>query len=498
MKKHKSTSLFSILVKTCIFVFAIAFSTCAFSLNSYAVGSFSVPNTTNTSTFDIDIYGGCIFNVYTLTQGTSSDSDDVDVLLGGNSVSGTQNKSDLYNCGYRYTNSRFDYYQHSIAQHRVLTYTAGSITSDTYALVSGSTNIIGNYNANFANYDFDIYNSIEAMYVKYETSSSTSSFTLPTVSATAYAEFMYAFDMPVTSAHTGTSFVLDSTSISASHAPVGQSTALAYINDSIVSWCTVLDGTNSNDTPEALGFSVSELFNYDHVTPTGYTSCFIIGYIPLYEDGYLEFNNKTLKFKALDASGYSDMYTTDGKNLAYYGYVWPSMFRSPTYKQMGARYDDSFKYINPYFKIQWPTSEDEYEAFITRYFSAYSFTDNQRDGSSLEQNNDLPSDSSVIGWWSVFNFAGAVVFPFQNLINLFTDVSSTHCVSIPVISSMLGIPSDQQAQYCSWFPPSVINILTPVISIFSMIVLFGFIINWLSERQSTTTLFASASRSAKK
>lgn len=73
---------------------------------------------------------------------------------------------------------------------------------------------------------------------------------------------------------------------------------------------------------------------------------------------------------------------------------------------------------------------------------------------------------------SLFNFS--VLNPFAGLLGMFND--GTGCFSIPVIGGMLGL---ENKEYCSWFPASVRNILTPVIGMAGTIVLFGFVVSWL-------------------
>lgn len=82
-------------------------------------------------------------------------------------------------------------------------------------------------------------------------------------------------------------------------------------------------------------------------------------------------------------------------------------------------------------------------------------------------NADWFSSLSNLFSFSIFN-------PFAPIFNLFTNGQS--CASIPIIAGMLHAESDQ---YCSWFPLSVRNVLTPVFSLASVMLLFGFIVRWL-------------------
>ncbi len=73
---------------------------------------------------------------------------------------------------------------------------------------------------------------------------------------------------------------------------------------------------------------------------------------------------------------------------------------------------------------------------------------------------------------SLFNFS--VLNPFDSLFSAFKPGDG--CVSIPTISRWLH---SDNAQYCSWWPASVRSVLTPVFSIASMMLIFGFVVRWL-------------------
>lgn len=73
----------------------------------------------------------------------------------------------------------------------------------------------------------------------------------------------------------------------------------------------------------------------------------------------------------------------------------------------------------------------------------------------------------------VFSFS--VQNPFTALFGAFT--SGNTCVSIPTIAAMIN---SDNTQYCPWFPASVRNVLTPVLSMLSMMVIFGFVVKWLN------------------
>lgn len=84
--------------------------------------------------------------------------------------------------------------------------------------------------------------------------------------------------------------------------------------------------------------------------------------------------------------------------------------------------------------------------------------------------------SSVADYFSslrdLFNFN--IFNPFLPLMNMFSDQSS--CANIPIIAGMIH---SEETQVCPWFPQSVRQILTPVISLASAMLVFGFFVRWL-------------------
>ena len=96
----------------------------------------------------------------------------------------------------------------------------------------------------------------------------------------------------------------------------------------------------------------------------------------------------------------------------------------------------------------------------------------------FEASNDT---NLFMSWFNVFNFG--FVFPFRYLLNSFTDGQT--CVDIPIIGGMLYNPD---VKYCSWWSSDIRNILTPVISIFNLILITSFVIRWVSGGSENSTL----------
>lgn len=95
---------------------------------------------------------------------------------------------------------------------------------------------------------------------------------------------------------------------------------------------------------------------------------------------------------------------------------------------------------------------------------------NQEKQEESQREQSASGDSSQAQ--GLFNFN--VLNPFANLWNAF---NSSGCVSIPTIAGMLH---STNTTYCPWFPSSVRSTLTPVMAIASSMLLFGFVVRWLS------------------
>lgn len=74
-------------------------------------------------------------------------------------------------------------------------------------------------------------------------------------------------------------------------------------------------------------------------------------------------------------------------------------------------------------------------------------------------------------------FRFTFINPFLPIFNMFSDNSS--CAQIPTISSMIH---SQETQVCPFFSSSVRSTTTPVLSLVSMMLVFGFVVHWLGAR----------------
>ena len=135
----------------------------------------------------------------------------------------------------------------------------------------------------------------------------------------------------------------------------------------------------------------------------------------------------------------------------------------------------------------------EFESFFTMYVitngdSSLSTSSGEFQVGGNNVNNAPvlpPSDTSTDAWYNkflnAFNFS--LLNPFQSIFNMFQN--SSECHHIPIISGMLNVEDDK---YCPWFPATVRQITTPVISIAATMLLFGFFISFLKSSSGNDTI----------
>lgn len=88
-----------------------------------------------------------------------------------------------------------------------------------------------------------------------------------------------------------------------------------------------------------------------------------------------------------------------------------------------------------------------------------------------EAEREESAKSDANGLAGIFNIT--ILNPFAGIWEIF---NSGGCTSIPTISAWLG---SEDTTYCSWWPQSIRATLTPVFSLASMMLLFGFVMRWL-------------------
>lgn len=89
-----------------------------------------------------------------------------------------------------------------------------------------------------------------------------------------------------------------------------------------------------------------------------------------------------------------------------------------------------------------------------------------------EQDRENQGKSDMDDATGIFNFN--LLNPFAGIFGLFKSHST--CASIPTLAAW--VHSDTSV-VCSWWSSSVVSVLTPVFGIFSMMIVFGFLVSWL-------------------
>lgn len=95
--------------------------------------------------------------------------------------------------------------------------------------------------------------------------------------------------------------------------------------------------------------------------------------------------------------------------------------------------------------------------------------DKQEEAEREQQGKD---DSDEV--LSIFNFNFSN--PFAPILDMF---SSNQCVNIPTIAQWIHSPT---SQYCSWWSQPVRQVATPIFGLGSSMLLFGFIVRWLKQK----------------
>lgn len=208
---------------------------------------------------------------------------------------------------------------------------------------------------------------------------------------------------------------------------------------------------------------------------------FQISYLPSYTTGY-SFSSLTFLCGELCQNSYPSSL----QFAQMYGFGFEANIEGITHAQRGVKWNADFVNLSPnylaYSNDLWKMS---YQKFFFDYIipedtDAYNVMAGLAGRVSTSNNfktsgwNDIVGSNPGQSWWgNIFNLSG-LLFPFQSFFAGFTD---SQCVAIPTIGGMLGLGANQQ--YCSWWSSSIRSILTPVFSVSAILLLFGFIINWL-------------------
>ena len=205
---------------------------------------------------------------------------------------------------------------------------------------------------------------------------------------------------------------------------------------------------------------------------------FIATYLPQYNFAYsvnhFQYSVDTdIVQNNLNLGGFSQWYVGIGNNSS------SSTFPKLDYFNLSQPYNKNFSY--PYTSIR----SLSHFVFTCSSESCLDTAGTLLNNYHIKHSNDVSgwdfTQNPGSSWFNVFNFG--VIFPFSSLFNSFTD---NRCVDIPIIASWL---STSQSHVCTWWSNDIRSTLTPIFSTISLMILFGFIINWL--KGSSSPLFSS-------
>ena len=435
-----------------VFVFALI----PMSASAYNNNFVPSTNTDLRFTSQHSIQGGCMFATYNLANGFNP--------FLGQLLDGT------HNCGYRYVNDHISYYSSNSVGYSSSSYNGSSFmyTTDTY----GGYNILNSWSQSvIASHGRNAYNTLGAITLNFrDCGGSCNGFNLRST-ITGHAIFVYAYKPhPDTLGSVGTipRINTNGTGFSVLNADGTSYNDTDFINhfaetisNSIVYGSFSYDQLNELLPPELFDFNLGDEYMY------------IIGAIPIYPDKYL--STDTLQFVPELATAYGWKFS-DGTMLDKNGF-----FNFLSYNPSNSYYNygtgiSQFTISDVKFGISLCTTQEEcdnYDNFVNMYHDAH-------------YNDLLPSSSGAAdpsifkSWFDVFNIS--FVFPFRAF---FSSFSNDSCVNIPIIANMLNATSNQ---YCTWWSSDIRNITTPVFTMFGLMVLTGFIIHWLCDKQTSITV----------
>ena len=175
----------------------------------------------------------------------------------------------------------------------------------------------------------------------------------------------------------------------------------------------------------------------------------------------------------------------NGNEEAYWGIPWVYSMTYSSYNsvqgEFNVLFEESYATTMSYLYL-FPTTPEAFarsRSFTGQLVASHSNSLRYQNG--LSQIEPNPGNNM---WGNIFNL-GNLIFPFQSFLTGFTN---QQCVSIPIIGSWLGLGANQQ--YCSWWSADIRNVLTPIFSASSMMLLFGFIIHWLRKDNTDSISYA--------
>lgn len=346
-------------------------------------------------------------------------------------------------------------------------------TTDTYSYIGGSTSLT-NSTSGFNAIPRSMRNAVTGYSFNFgNIGNNSTDFNTPILDSDAsdsYTLFLYTFNSAMGTAGFTPDFrssieVYDLNGNDISETTLGDTTYEGYVYDKIKTSVNFSCGLVSSLTP------IPEQFDTSSFTDD---TCFITFVIPTSANytvrikNNFAFNGGAFDYNLKDSNG----------NLIPSWRL--SMFQmQPSYKDLGTNWSQdseiSLKHDLPVLQILIPQTKSDAEYLVN-------FANTLYDNHSNNMNNygTPPNNSIYQNWWDVFTIS--FVFPFRSF---FSSFSNEHCVNIPIIASMVHSSS---TQYCTWWSSDIRNVLTPVFSLFSLALLTGFIMHWLSERSTTINI----------
>lgn len=433
---------------------ALAFSLIPNSANALQVAKF--PNADYHFSSSSIIAGGCITTNANLGNGIE--------WLVGSSLDATNITDPCHNATVDNPSPTHLSYDSSFSNGRsYIEYTGNSKTTDTYT--SGD---ITNKTRYWGQIPRNLYNATVGFNFAFGTLGDSNDFRTPVMdsgSSDSYTLFLYTFSSPSGTTGFIPNFVsnvgvLDINGNDISNTPYLDSTYSQEITNKIKKSINYACGDVASLTP------IPEEFDTSTFTDD---TCFITFVVPTSANYQVQMS----QFSFIGASEDYQIRLESGDNLDRWRM---SIFQiTDSYKLMQTNWNNNLEHSLPVLQYLAPNTQSDGDYLMN--FAETLFANHEY---NMTHRGTPPNSSIYQNWWDVFTISFA--FPFQNLFTSFTD---NQCVDIPIIAGMLH---SSTTRYCTWWSASVRNILTPVITMASLMLATGFAMRWLSEKTSVITI----------
>ena len=423
-------------------------------VSAYTDISIPSSDTTQRLTTTHNIRGGCFFTAYDVYEGFRPY---LGSLLDGTNM-----------CGYRFVNNKISYYDNTRVAYSQAVYNGSSFNYSPASTVGGY-NILNTWSESVINeYGQHAYNTLHDINLVLQNcpaSGSCSDGIKLNNNINGYAIFVYSYKP--TADLLGSFGTTIRTSATASGwgmynldgSAVADYDINAYADD--VSKSIVFGSFSSSELENLLPENMQQYNRGDDYQ-------YIIGAFPTFNDKYLKAT--TIPFLPENGINYNWSYNGGVLNLdGYFDFL--GYQTGGSYKNIGKGVSQ-FDFNDVQFGLSICTNSEECD-----YYSNFNTLYRDNHSKALESGTGSGNTSVFMGWFDIFNFG--LLFPFTNFFNAFSG--SNACVSVPIIGGMLHNPN---TQYCSWWSSDIRNVLTPVFSIASIMLIFGFIMHWLRSNDT--------------